>query len=268
MDLIVSLVGLFWSFANSIWTFAVEYEEILTIVGGIILAYLCYSDKTSPLRIHYAAGILVGVLIVGPLWRRFVDLPWYADLAIILVVLIVGFIATARFAEKWFAEPHEISKDFLIWKPEFSDAMDALDAGDYEKVFSEFRKLADEGNPVALNNLGMLFEIGLGGHRSDSLAERCYRQAAKLGVADAQFNLAAILAADLMKDDTTITPSDDEKSQRFIEAYMWAYLAALKKNPAAEKAVGRLKKHMSKEQIRTAERMAALNLNTEWKHEV
>jgi TPR repeat protein len=70
---------------------------------------------------------------------------------------------------------------------------------------------------------------------------------------DAQFNLAAILAADLMVGGEG--RKERTKGDLYTEAYMWVRLAAAKGHEGAREGVVRLSKVMSAAQIAEAERL-------------
>jgi TPR repeat protein len=52
-----------------------------------------------------------------------------------------------------------------------------------------YRKAADQGNATAQNNLGKIYEDGLGVREDWVEAVRWYRKSAEQGFADGQFNL-------------------------------------------------------------------------------
>ena len=56
------------------------------------------------------------------------------------------------------------------------------------------RKAADLGNPVAMNDLGMMYANGNGVPRDLGEAERLWHKAAELGDEDAKNNLASTSA--------------------------------------------------------------------------
>lgn len=68
-------------------------------------------------------------------------------------------------------------------------------AGDLREAARLYKAAADEGNPVAANNLGAMFERGEGGlGRSPRDAEHYYRLAADQGYPVAQSNLGSMYA--------------------------------------------------------------------------
>ena len=151
----------------------------------------------------------------------------------------------------------------MVKEPALEPAWDALRKGDDQDAFTKFQSLAETGNTGAQLNLGIMFEAGLGVQRSDSQAEFWYRKAAEKGSREAQYQLAAILAADMMVKSKASRTDEQEVSERIMEGFMWAYLAALKNHKKAKKGVKRLKRVMSHDQFETAKRMAAQKLSDE-----
>lgn len=164
---------------------------------------------------------------------------------------------TSAFAQT--LDPHQVVRNNLIQNPEFAAALQAFDSQDYRKAFEHFEDLAEQGNPAAQTNLGILCETGTGILiRDDKAAEDWYRKAANQGFAVAQYQLAAILAADLMAEQTTYGPEEDES--RFIETYMWLLLAEAQDHPDTATSIKRLSKHMTPAQIDESQ-----NLAREWR---
>ncbi len=149
-------------------------------------------------------------------------------------------------------DPHQAVRINLIEKPEFRDAFEAFDDQESSKALEIFEDLAEQGDAAAQNNVGVLYESSTGVYRSDRAAEQWYRKAAEQGLPEAQYNLAAILAADLMAG----KEGDDaeEIQRRFIEAYTWLTLAAAQDHPDAAEGVRRMRKHMTPYQIGEAQR--------------
>src|ERR1700754_3116117 len=72
-----------------------------------------------------------------------------------------------------------------------SDAgTDAFNQGDYGAAFQAWEAKAGQGDPDAMTNLGMLYEIGYGTKRDFEKAAEWYEKAAQLGYVVAQYNLA------------------------------------------------------------------------------
>ncbi len=155
-------------------------------------------------------------------------------------------------------DPHSIVRNNLVEKPELSEAFEAFNDQDYSRAFQLFKEFAEQGDVAAQNNVGVLCETGTGIYRGDGPATIWFRKAADQGLPNAQWNLASILAADLMAGQVSYDPEDE--GERLIEAYMWVTLAAAQKYPGASDGARRLRKHMTADQIAEAQRLAR-----EWK---
>ena len=68
----------------------------------------------------------------------------------------------------------------------------AYEAGNYGEAASIWRPLAEEGDPKAQFNLGLLYETGRGVAEDPAEAAAWYRRAARQGVTQAQLNMAAL----------------------------------------------------------------------------
>ncbi len=64
----------------------------------------------------------------------------------------------------------------------------AYKRGDYATAIREFRPLAERGNAAAQNNLGFMYDKGLGVPQDYAKAVKWYRKAAEQGFAEAQAN--------------------------------------------------------------------------------
>jgi len=71
-------------------------------------------------------------------------------------------------------------------------ALRAIERGHYATAMRALRRPAQQGDPLAQNNLGYLYEHGLGVVRSDADALAWYARAAESGLPVAQFNLATM----------------------------------------------------------------------------
>ena len=67
---------------------------------------------------------------------------------------------------------------------------DAFNQGDYGAAFTAWEAKAAQGDPDAMTNLGMLYDIGYGTKRDFGKAAEWYEKAAQLGFVVAQYNLA------------------------------------------------------------------------------
>ncbi|MBE9552475.1 MAG: sel1 repeat family protein, partial [Proteobacteria bacterium] len=87
-------------------------------------------------------------------------------------------------------------------------------AQDFAQAARLFRAAAEDGHARARNNIGALYDQGLGVDQNDEEAVRWFRAAAEQGHPSAQFNLGQLLRKGLGVE------------QDFIAAYAWATLAA------------------------------------------
>jgi TPR repeat protein len=105
---------------------------------------------------------------------------------------------------------------------DFAAAQAAQQRGDYAAAFQACKADADTGDPRCQNDLGVLYERGLGIEKELAEAIRLYRLAAAQGLADAEENLAAAyqFGRGVSKDDA--------------QAAYWYRLAAEQGAPAAQ----------------------------------
>lgn len=78
---------------------------------------------------------------------------------------------------------------------ELSDAEEAMKSKDYLKALGIFSRKADAGVAAAFFGLGYMYQQGMGVDASPAVAERFYRQGAKLGNVPCMYNLASMLVA-------------------------------------------------------------------------
>jgi len=244
-----SVIGRLWRLVQPAWEFIDRYEEPITIVAGILLALLILSDREHPLSRPIGIGLLVGAVIIGPLFRRFIDLPWYLDVAIV----VIGLIALGAWC--WdVMDSHRVALRWFVKSPKAAVAFIAFRKRQYREAADEFRRLAEGGDAAAQNNLGIMFEIGLGTTTSDTEAEHWYRKAAEQGLADAQYNLATLLAVDVGRR-KIVSGEHDEES--LVEGHKWVLFAAAQDHPNAKRGVKRMRKRMTPDQVSKAEKMVA-----------
>ena len=62
----------------------------------------------------------------------------------------------------------------------------------YKKAFEYYKLAADQGNVIALNNLGSLYYSGIGVTRNVEKAAELFAQASDAGNVDATLNLAVL----------------------------------------------------------------------------
>ena len=96
----------------------------------------------------------------------------------------------------------------------------------YGQDFDETRLLAEQGNPIAQYNLGIMYANGIGVPENDAEAVKWYRLAAEQGNASAQYNLG------IMYDYGRGVPEND------AEAVKWFRLAAEQGNANAQSNLG------------------------------
>lgn len=115
--------------------------------------------------------------------------------------LIVGLLFVTGFAAQVVAGP-------------FEDAGAAYRKGDYATALRLIRPLAEQGNPVAQHNLGIMYAKGQGVVRNFNEAARWYRKSAAQGYAKAQTHLGFIYA------------KGRGVQQNYAEAVKWFRMAA------------------------------------------
>jgi hypothetical protein len=79
-----------------------------------------------------------------------------------------------------------------VVRADFGGAVTAYNKGNYAKALAEFEKLAADGDPLAMNNLGMMYNHGQGTAVDNAKAKVWYEKAAKLGNPDAMNNLGVM----------------------------------------------------------------------------
>ena len=100
-------------------------------------------------------------------------------------------------------------------------AQQAFEAGDYDAAFKQFRPLAESGDRVAQNYLGVQYYLGLGVKQDWRRALHWYEKAAEQGEPGAQFNCG------LMFQNGYGTDAD------IGTAFMWYYASYRQGNAAA-----------------------------------
>jgi TPR repeat protein len=98
--------------------------------------------------------------------------------------------------------------------------------GAYEDAAQWFRKAAEQGHAIAQNNLGAMYDKGMGVAQSDVEAVNWYRKAAEQGLAKAQFNLGV-----MYEEGKGVEQND-------AEAVNWYYKAAEQGDANAEYNLG------------------------------
>lgn len=98
----------------------------------------------------------------------------------------------------------------------------ALESGDYLKAEGEFRTLAEQGDPEAQLNLGLMYEMGWGLPLNLDSAASWYRKAAEQGYHFAQDSLGSLL----------------NRAGQSAEALQWFLKAAEQGNASAQNNLG------------------------------
>jgi len=135
--------------------------------------------------------------------------------------------------------PAQAFRGFLLDSDSVRPGIDAFENEDYFAATAIFRELGENGNVTAQYNMGACCEAGSGMlAKDDDEAAVWYRRAAESGLAQAQFALACVLAAD----EVASPDSYDEKEQltRLGEGLTWSYLAAWQGLPEGRTAVKRI----------------------------
>lgn len=88
----------------------------------------------------------------------------------------------------------------------WEDGVAAYQRGDYSTAFRLWQPLAESGDPRAENNLGLLYEKGLGVAADYETAVDWYRRAAAQGHTGAQNNLNDLRAGGVVTPDNQKSP--------------------------------------------------------------
>jgi TPR repeat protein len=96
-----------------------------------------------------------------------------------------------RLASKWKPKlsPATMGAGF---QANFQDAMSDYRRGNYPAAFWKFLLLSEQGYAAAENNLGAMYESGIGARKDPGEAKKWYRKAAEQGYAAAQNNLGVM----------------------------------------------------------------------------
>ncbi len=120
----------------------------------------------------------------------------------------------------------------------------AYGRGDYTTTLRLLRPLAEQGNPAAQTNLGLMYYEGRGAQQNSTEAVKWWRKAAEQGFAQAQYNLG------LMYDEGR------GLQQNYVWAHMWYNLAAKQGDRDAIKNRDMVAQLMTPAQINEALRLA------------
>jgi TPR repeat protein len=75
---------------------------------------------------------------------------------------------------------------------DFDSGVDAHRRGDYAQALAWYRKAADQGKVTAQNELGRMYDLGIGVAKDSGRAAEWYRKSAENGSAAGQFNLGVL----------------------------------------------------------------------------
>ena len=112
------------------------------------------------------------------------------------------------------------------YSADFNKGLTAAQSGDFATALKEWKPLAEEGNAVAQNNLGLMYHNGWGVPQDYKEAVYWYRLAAEQEHVDAQYNLG------VMYNNGNGVPQDYE------EAVRWYQLAAEQGHSKAQGNLG------------------------------
>ena len=169
----------------------------------------------------------------------------------------------------------------------FEEALAAYERGDYDAAYRGFRSLAEQGDAIAQNNLGAMYDLGAGVPQDYAEAVKWYRRAAEQGDANAQNNLGAMYGtgegvpqdyAEAVKWYRRAAERGDANAQGnlgfmyangrgvpqdYVRAHMWSNLAVSRfsatekeRRERAERNRDRAARHLSSAEIARAQRMA------------
>ena len=109
-----------------------------------------------------------------------------------------------------------------VYAGALEDGHDAFDAKHYQEAYALWKPLAEQGDPDAQYNLGLLYMNGQGVEKNDRTALMWFTRAGQQGIADAQYNAGVMFYLG-----KGVYPSD-------ITAVKWWQLAAEKGHANAE----------------------------------
>ena len=138
----------------------------------------------------------------------------------------------------------------LAGEPSLKGAEDAWNSGDVAGALAQWQALADQGDIIAANNLGYLYDNGLGVKEDPVQALYWFRRVAEAGGPVGQYNLGnAYLKGRGVE-------------QNAVEAAKWLTLAAAGGLPEAKTALAELEPQLTKDQLGEARYRAV-----EWRRE-
>jgi TPR repeat protein len=96
--------------------------------------------------------------------------------------------------------------------PAFEQIEQLIKANDYTSAYQQLQKLAQEGNPQALYNLGYLTQVGRGVTKNEQQALKYYQQASEKGYVVADY----VLANNYVTGGLGL-PKDEKKAREYLE---------------------------------------------------
>ena len=166
------------------------------------------------------------------------------------------------------------------YSADFNKGLTAAQSGDFATALKEWKPLAEEGNAVAQNNLGLMYHNGWGVPQDYKEAVYWYRLAVEQGYAIAQYNLG------LMYEKGKGVPQDDKEAARlyrlaaeqgyadaqgnlgvlyafgngiikdYVYAHMWGNIASMNGNDLGALLRDDFAEKMTSSQIEEAQRLA------------
>jgi uncharacterized protein len=127
---------------------------------------------------------------------------------------------------------------------DFQSGIDAYQKGDYVGAAKEWRPLAEEGDPTAQLNLGLLYLDGHGVPQSTVEAVSWFKRAAEQDNAQAQHNLGAMYG------------SGQGVKRDYVQAYKWLNLCSAKGNAGCTAQRDLIAKKLKPAQITEGQRLA------------
>lgn len=130
-----------------------------------------------------------------------------------------SFVESGAMKRLWLATGLAVALAAPAWAG-FWDGVGAYNRGDYQTALREWTPIAEQGDGLAQNNLGILYDEGHGVAQDFARAAAWYRKAAEQGHDDAQNNLGRLYENGLGVE------------QDLVRAHMWYNLAATRGNGA------------------------------------
>jgi uncharacterized protein len=127
---------------------------------------------------------------------------------------------------------------------DFQAGLDAYQKGDYVGAAKEWRPLAEQGDPIAQFNLGLLYLDGHGVPQSYMEAANWFRRAAEQDYPQAQHNLGAMYG------------SGQGVKRDYVQAYKWLNICAAKGNGGCVTQRDLIAKKLKPGQVAEAQRLA------------